>query len=84
MQREDLEHITHRAPLVRSRVELAVAIRSRTAFAETVVAIGIDPPLAIEERDVATPRLDTLSAFDDPAGNPVTRQLVRAKQARRA
>ncbi len=83
VKREDLEHIAHRAPLVRPCVELSVTIGPGPAFAETVVAIGIDQPLAIEERDVAAPGLHPFSAFDDPARNSVTRQLVCAEQARR-
>ena len=83
VQREQLQHVAHAAALVRTRVQLAVAVRPRASLAEAVVAVAVDHAVAIQPFQVVTPRLHALAAVDDDRADAVAREPVGAEQPRR-
>src|SRR6185436_17607230 len=79
--RKDPYHVARVATLVRARVELAVAVRARAAFAEAVVAVRIDSTPAVDRFEVVSPGLHRFSAIDDHARDSAARELVGAEHA---
>jgi hypothetical protein len=84
VQRQDLQDVAHVTPLVRARVQLAVAIGPRAALPEAIVAVGVDTAPAGQSLQVATARLNRLAAVDDDTGDTGAGELIRAEQAARA
>src|SRR5690606_34787257 len=67
---EHVQHRLDRPPLLRTRVELAVAERPRPTFAEAVVAVRIEDTVAGERREVASPRANGSTALEDATADP--------------
>src|SRR5262245_39205012 len=82
MPDEQLDHIAYVAALVRPRVQLAVGIGAGAAFAETIIAVGIDVTVLGEAFQIAAPRLHWLAAVEHHRGDAMTRQLIGAEQSR--
>jgi hypothetical protein len=84
VQRQDLDHRANVAPLVRTGVEFAVAVRTRAALAEAVVAVWVHVAVKVQSLEVPASRLHAFAAFDDQRSDAAPRELVGAKQARGA
>src|SRR5262249_6607001 len=80
VQGEDLEHVAHRAALVRARVELAVAVCASAPFTEAVVAVRIHAATAGEALQVAPPGLHRLASIKHDRAEAGTGQLIGAEQ----
>jgi hypothetical protein len=77
---EDFQHIANIAALVGSRVQLAVAVGSRTALTEAVVAVDIDNPFLIQTPEIEASRLHLATAIDHDRRDAVPREFVTAEQ----
>ncbi len=84
VQRQELDHVAHVAALVGASVQLTVAVRAGAPFTETVVAVAVDLAARIQRLEVVTTRLNRLTPVQHVRENAVARQLIRAKQTRRA
>src|SRR5690606_16506872 len=73
---QDLEDVADVPALVGARIELAVAVRPGAALAEAVVRVLVDRLAAVEEGEIAPPRLHLLSAIEDDRGDAVPCELV--------
>jgi hypothetical protein len=78
---QDFDDVADVAALVRTRVELAVAVCSCAAFTEAVVGVGVDDAVLREAFEIATARLDGLAAVENDGWDAGARELVRAEDA---
>jgi hypothetical protein len=58
---KDLFHIS---TFIGSRVQFAVAVGARAAFAKTIIAFGIDAVLFMDGREITTTCPDIFAPFD--------------------
>ena len=81
---ERLQRLVVIAALLAAREELAVGKRPRTAFAESVVRVGIDRAVAVDLRDVALALRNPFAAFEHDRTVAPLDQPQRREQSRRA
>ena len=62
---EDLHHPLHVSPLLGPREEFAVGERTGSSFAETVVGLGVEPFVPVEQCYVAFAGADLFAALVD-------------------
>ena len=83
MAHEGLVDAAHVATLGGARVELAVGVGASAAFAEAIVAVGIDDAhrWPVETLEVDAARVHGFTAVDDDRGHAGAGEFVGAKQA---
>jgi len=80
MECEHFKHISHITSLVTPSIELAITISAGAAFAEAIVAIGIDLASRVQELEISSPGLNRLTPIYDHAGDASASQLIGTKQ----
>ena len=81
---ELVQHFAYIPPLRRTGEKLAVREGAGTAFAETVVAVGIDEAFAGQAGDVELARVDVLASFEYDRLISPCEQLEGREHSRRA
>ena len=81
---EEFHNALHIAAFLAAREEFAIGESTRTAFAKTVVGLGVESEIAVERSDVFLTLSDILASFVDDWFDTVLNQGECGEQARRS